>query len=235
MQNKFCYGDKTYLYHLQYEDRKSLSLAVHPNLNIVVKAPQAADMSKIEAFLVRKWVWLENRLREFEKYKKADYLRQYLSGESLNYLGRQYILAVVSGKEEGAKIDGRKIRASSTKSATNSAHNEMIFTRWLDSRRSTIFKQQLLKAWEEFGYDKLPQIRIREMNRRWGSCTKDGKIITLNSRLIEAPIEAIRYVCIHELSHIKHRDHDTGFYRLMESHLPPNWRMIKDDLEIRFG
>jgi predicted metal-dependent hydrolase len=235
MQNKFCYGDKTYSYYLQFEERKSFSLTIYPNTNIAVKAPVEATPDKIEAFLVRKWVWLENQLREFEKYKKARYIRKHLSGESINYLGRQYILDVVSGKDDAVKIDGRKIRIASTKSASNSLHNEAILNKWLEARRLVVYKQQLLKAWKEFGYDQLPQIKIREMSRRWGSCSKDGKIITLNSKLIETPSEAIRYICVHELAHIKHRDHDTNFYRLMESHLPTNWRNIKNDLEIRFG
>ncbi len=235
MQNKFCYGNKTYDYHLLFEKRKSFSLAVHPNLSIVVKAPEIASQEKVDAFLVRKWVWLENRLREFKKYRKTKYSRRYLSGESVNYLGRQYILDIISGDNENVKIIGRRVRVSSTKSPTNSKHNEAIFNSWLDTRRSLVFKQQLLRVWKEFGYDLLPHIKIREMSRRWGSCSKDGKTITLNSKLIEAPTEAIRYICVHELSHIKHRDHDKNFYRLMKSHLPPNWQSIKNDLEIRFG
>ncbi|MCL2094977.1 M48 family metallopeptidase [Candidatus Saccharibacteria bacterium] len=193
------------------------------------------DNEKIDAFLVRKWVWLEARLCEFKKYKKADYVRRYLPGESVSYLGRQYILDLVPSRMDSVKIDGRRIRISSTKSANSSAHNETIFNAWLDVRRSAVFKQHLIKTWEEFGYKTLPQIRIREMRKRWGSCSKDGKVITLNARLIEAPAEAIRYVCAHELAHIKHRDHNADFYRLMESHLSADWRRIKEDLEVRFG
>ncbi|MCL2038638.1 M48 family metallopeptidase [Candidatus Saccharibacteria bacterium] len=235
MQNKFCYGSRFYVYHLSFEDRKSLSLVVYPNCNIAVKAPAHATEEKIEGFLRRKWVWLEKQLAEFEKYKKAQYTRKYLAGESMYYLGRQYILDIVTGKQDCVKKVGGKIQIISTKSIVDSEYNELLLKKWLDNRRNEIYKKQLVAAWEQFGYERIPQIKIREMSQRWGSCSKNGKVITLNPKLIEAPMEAIRYVCIHELSHIKHLDHDTAFYRLMESHLPNNWRSIKDDLEIRFG
>lgn len=196
--------------------------------------PLGSCESEIESFLIRKWVWLENTLKEFEKYKKSKYSKKYLSGESIYYLGRQYILFIGPGGDN-VKISGNKIVVSTTKPSNDSEYNRQIINKWLDDRRSVIYKQQLIKVWKKFGYDNIPQIKIREMRKRWGSCSKDNKVITLNSRLIEAPTDAIRYVCTHELSHIRYRDHNKYFYRLMESHLPVNWRNIKSDLEIRFG
>lgn len=235
MQSKFYYGEYEYDYHLLFEDRKSFSLVIYPNQKIALKAPFESKKSEIESFLVRKWVWLEKNLKEFQKYKKSKYAKRYLSGESLYYLGRQHILSVNSGNDDGVKINGGKLVVSTTKSFNNSDYNRQIIDGWFNGRRNIVYKQQLLKVWKEFGYEKIPQIKIREMSRRWGSCSKDGKVITLNSKLIEAPTEAIRYVCVHELSHIKYRDHNSNFYRLMESHLPANWRSIKSDLEVRFG
>lgn len=235
MQNKFKYGSYEYDYYLMLESRKSFSLVVYPNKKIALKAPTDSQKTEIESFLVRKWIWLENTLKEFEKYAKHRYIKKYLSGESMYYLGRQYILSINKSNVENVKISGNKIVVSTTKSPDNYEYNRNMINRWLEKRRNIIYKQQLAKIWKEFTYEKIPQIKIREMNRRWGSCSRDGSIITLNTRLIEAPTEAIRYVCVHELSHIKYKDHGPNFYRLMESHLPANWRDIKSDLEVRFG
>ena len=71
------------------------------------------------------------------------------------------------------------------------------------------------------------------MARRWGSYTSDGKVL-LNPRLIEAPREAIYYVCVHELCHRISRKHDTRFYLELEKRMP-EWRRIKESLEINFG
>jgi len=213
MQNKFVYGEFEYKYYLFFENRKSFSLIVYPNQNIVLKAPVESDKSDIEKFLVKKWVWLENTLKEFEKYRKSRYVKKYLSGESIYYLGRQYIINVIAGENDGVKISSNKIIISTTKLLNDSEYNFRLIENWLNSRRRVVYKQQLLSVWKEFGYERFPQIKMREMNKRWGSCSKDNRVITLNTKLIEAPTEAIRYVCTHDLSHIKYRDDNTDCYR----------------------
>jgi predicted metal-dependent hydrolase len=71
------------------------------------------------------------------------------------------------------------------------------------------------------------------MARRWGSYTQDNKV-SLNPRLIEAPTEAIYYVCVHELCHVTNKKHDQSFYAELNKRMP-NWRDIKEKLEIRYG
>jgi predicted metal-dependent hydrolase len=235
MRKVFIYGGKSYDYHLQFEERKSLALTVYPSMSMVVKAPSGARFIDVEKFLIKKWIWLEKQLAEFTKYQKASYHRRYLAGESLVYLGRQYILRIVQGEREQVKIDGRGLLVLTTKSVNNSKNNQRLLEIWLNHRRDIIFNQLLARAISEFDYDTPPQLKVREMDKRWGSCTRNGAVITLNPRLIEAPMEAIRYVVVHELTHITHRNHNANFYRLMESHLPENWRNIKEELEIRLG
>ena len=99
--------------------------------------------------------------------------------------------------------------------------------------RDRVFKQEYAKALKLFNYDTIPQLGQRVMARRWGSYTSDGKVL-LNPRLIEAPREAIYYVCVHELCHRISRKHDTRFYLELEKRMP-EWSRIKESLEINFG
>ena len=62
-------------------------------------------------------------------------------------------------------------------------------------------------------------LRIREQRTRWGSCGIRNDI-NLNWRLIFAPISTLEYVVVHELCHIRHRNHSADFWRLVEAHLP---------------
>ena len=71
------------------------------------------------------------------------------------------------------------------------------------------------------------------MAKRWGSYTDDNKV-SLNPKLIQAPREAIFYVCVHELCHVVNKKHDDAFYREVEKRMP-NWREVKERLEVRFG
>lgn len=59
-------------------------------------------------------------------------------------------------------------------------------------------------------------LRLRKMRRRWGSCTRTG-LITLNEHLVRTPDICIRGVVVHELCHLVHMDHGSGFKSLLNA------------------
>ena len=233
MKQTFEYGRYSYEYYIEFAPRKTLALEVLPDLRIITKVPLDATLDEIERFLTRKWKWLEKQQSELGKLSKVRTEKQYVSGESFYYLGRQYLLLVRSGSEDSVKLDRSKLQICTIKDVRNSEYNRQLLESWYDRRRNVIFKQEYLQASTLFQLSWLPQFGERAMSRRWGSYTSDRKIL-LNPRLIEAPREAIRYVCVHELCHTISRKHDTVFYDALNQRLP-GWRRIKDSLEIRHG
>lgn len=232
MKHTFKYGELSYEYYIEFANRKTFALVVRPDLRIIVKAPIDATLDSIELFLKRKWKWLDRQLRELEKYHKKHYEKKYLTGETFQYLGRTYQLHVERGNDY-VKLTRGKLHVFSSKSANNIDHTKTLVETWYDNRRSMIFKRQYIMAFKRFDYEKMPQMRIRAMSRRWGSYTSDGKV-SLNPKLIEAPIEAINYVCVHELCHVSNKKHDRDFYDKLKKHMP-EWKKIKERLEIRYG
>lgn len=63
------------------------------------------------------------------------------------------------------------------------------------------------------------QIRITSAQRRFGSCSSQGHIC-YSWRLMQYPPEAIDYVIVHELAHLKHMNHSPAFYALVAKYLP---------------
>ena len=57
------------------------------------------------------------------------------------------------------------------------------------------------------------------MKSRWGSCGPRNDI-NLNWLLAFAPPAVLEYVVVHELCHIRHRDHSARFWALVAQHLP---------------
>lgn len=70
-----------------------------------------------------------------------------------------------------------------------------------------------------------PPLRIMHMKKRWGSCTATGSII-LNPELLAAPRDCIEYLILHELCHLKVRNHTPEFYRKLHS-VCPNWEALR--------
>lgn len=233
MKQVFRYGEYVYEYYIELGERKSYTLIVRPDLRIIARVPLEATLDDIEGFLQRKWQWLEKQLAELRSFSKPRVERQYVSGESFYYLGRQYMLLVESANDDIVRLERGKLRVLTTQSLRNSAHNKKLLDMWYSRKRQRVFKQEYHRAVELFDYATLPRLGQRSMARRWGSFTADNKVL-LNPRLIEASREAIFYVCVHELCHKISKKHDQAFYDELEKRIP-NWRIIKNQLEIRFG
>ena len=62
-------------------------------------------------------------------------------------------------------------------------------------------------------------VRITGAQKRFGSCSgKNG--LCFSWRLMQYPPEAIDYVVVHELAHIRHHNHSAAFHALVAQYLP---------------
>jgi len=71
----------------------------------------------------------------------------------------------------------------------------------------------------------LPPVRLKKMQKRWGSCTRTANIV-LNSELIKAPSQCIDYVIVHELCHLRIHGHEARFLGLLTACMP-DWQHRK--------
>ena len=229
----FIYGDNSYEYFLINQNRKTISLAVQPNLQILLKCPINYSQGEIDKFLKRKWLWLKKQITYFKKYKKRKIVKEYVSGESFLYLGRQYKLIIKHASENKVDFSYGKLSLFTTKNINNKKHNKKILENWYLERMNKIFSEEYEKAFQNFNYSFKPKLITREMSKRWGSFLNNEKII-LNPKLIQAPKECINYVLNHELCHMEHKNHNAIFYQTLKSKIP-NWEKLKEKLEMRFS
>ncbi len=228
----FTYGNYSYEYFLIKQLRKTVSLTVQPSLKIILKCPVGYKDEKIQKFLKNKWHWLEKQIKYFKKYKKNILIKEYISGESFLYLGRQYKLMIEKSKEDKVKLKYGRLLLFTTENITNKKHNKKVLQSWYLERIDKIFKDEYKKVLKSFDYDFEPRLITRKMSKRWGSFLSNKKII-LNPKLIQASKECIDYVIIHELCHMVHKKHNTRFYKALKNKIP-NWEEVKEKLELRF-
>mgnify|MGYP001079875497 CR=1 FL=1 len=230
---EFIYGKYQYKYTLVKENRKTMSLIVEPDMTIVLKCPLNASNQKIESFLKRKWFWLEKQLSFFKKYQRKIYKKEYISGESFLYLGRQYTLLVKRGKNEGIVYYKGKIILTTNHGVRNSKYNKKMVERWYKNRITIKFQESYHRVIKNFDYDFTPELVVRKLNKRWGSFLY-GKKIILNPELIKAPTDCLDYVITHELCHMMYKNHNKDFYKLLSKKCT-NWKSLKEKLELRLG
>ncbi|MHA1232174.1 MAG: M48 family metallopeptidase, partial [Candidatus Helarchaeota archaeon] len=73
-----------------------------------------------------------------------------------------------------------------------------LLIKWYRQKALSIIISERIEKFLKIMDIKPKEIKIRDFKLRWGSCTKDGKLL-FNWRIIMAPISAIDYVIVHEL------------------------------------
>ncbi len=73
-------------------------------------------------------------------------------------------------------------------------------------------------------------LKFRKNKTRFGSCSSKNSI-SLNILLMKFPLEVIEYVVIHELAHIKHKNHSKHFWGLVQEYCP-NYKFLDKQLKL---
>lgn len=220
-------------YELFYTNRKTLGIKVYPDTSVKVFAPLNTDLSVIENYLQAKRKWIEKQQKAFQTYLPATPPRQYIGGETFLYLGKQYMLKIETAITEEVKLYQGRLVVKTLNSDTT--YIKKLLQQWYVARATILFnklfEQQfcLLKRYEL----QKPILQIKKMEKRWGSCTPQQKII-LNTELIKAPIACINYVILHELCHLVHHNHSQAFYQLLNQFMP-DWQKYKQLLETKMA
>ncbi|RMG25359.1 MAG: M48 family peptidase [Bacteroidetes bacterium] len=221
------FGSKAISFELQYQHRKTLGITVHPNQQVTVKAPLETPLEKIEEKVRKRAPWILRQQRYFRSFEPLTPPRQYVSGESHLYWGRQYRLKLYQHPGECVKLKGGFFEVYTP----DKARAGSLLRQWYQERAAHKLPE-LAKPWiERFEqYAVKPSgLSVKWMQKRWGSCSPKGQII-LNIELVKAPRRCIEYVIVHELCHLVHPHHNRAFFALQTREMP-DWQKWKDHLE----
>jgi predicted metal-dependent hydrolase len=232
------YGTIEIQYELTYAPRKTLGISVQPDLRVTVKAPEGTPMEEIEAKVLKRAPWILKQQKDFERYLPHLPPRQYVSGETHRYLGRQYRLKVVEG-DNGAAESVKRDRSFIyvyTSDKADTEHVRDLLDDWYRDQARCIFEERLEACYPKIEHIGVPypDIVVRAMSTRWGSCSAKGRI-TLNVKLVKVPKSHIDYVIFHELCHLVEPYHSPRYYELLDRVLP-DWQERREKLNaFEFG
>lgn len=226
------YGGRTIDFVLERKNVKNINLKVRPDMTVVVSANSRVPEDYIMELVKSKAAWIAKSQGYFKAAQPEGHAeKEYVSGESFRYLGRQYRLKVEEAERESVRYYRGYIEVR-VKDKGDRARKESLVKAWFREKARLAFQESLDKMHliiEKYGIEK-PSIQIRVMKARWGSCIRDKSSIMLNYDLIRAPRFCIDYVVLHELLHFKHGRHDAEFYHFLAM-LMPDWKQRKAMLD----
>ena len=128
--------------------------------------------------------------------------------------------------------DGEALRLMGSSLPIGAAQIELLTFAWA---RGWLAQRagELMRAHAERIGVRPRQLRIKRMRTRWGSCGAVNDI-NLNWLLIAVPPAVLEYVVVHELCHIRHRNHSAHFWTLVAEHFP-EWTTARRWLKAEGG
>ncbi|WP_293002626.1 SprT family zinc-dependent metalloprotease [Nevskia sp.] len=229
MFGSMTYGGDSIPYEVRFlASRQTLTIEVHPDSRVLVRAPLGCSEAVIAERVQKRAAWISRQLAEFARYRPRTPARQYVSGESHLYLGRQYRLKLLQGESASVKLTRGQLLVC-LPDTPEPDRVKALLHRWYLDRAGAVFSEVLNAALPHFkGVDE-PRLIVRTMQSRWGSLSLIGTM-TLNVNLVRAPRPCIEYVVTHELCHATQRDHDARFFKHL-AQVMPDWEQRKRRLE----
>ncbi|SWD62605.1 Protein of uncharacterised function DUF45 [Klebsiella pneumoniae] len=228
----FIYGDERITFECKPRPLVNgrILIKVHPDCRVVVSAPQDTDDQQVLNAVEKRGRWIYQQLRDFRKQLEYITPRQYISGESHYYLGKQYMLKVIVAPSDTQGVKMLRGKLEVTLRYKSAEKVLQLLTDWYKARAREVFAKRLSAMLEQaLWVSDSPPLRILTMQTQWGSCSPNGRV-TLNPNLVKAPRECIDYVILHELCHLAEHNHSERFYRLM-GQVMPDWEKTKKRLD----
>lgn len=201
-----------------------------PSGQVTVSIPKRLSEQVVMEFITERLPWIKAQQQKFADYK-TPLEPQYQEGEKHYLWGESYELKVFEryGKHELFN-EGKELHLYVRPGTTTK--NKALVVENFYKASIELALQKLLPVWEKRMALRAPEIRLRYMKTRWGSCRTDGKRIWLNTELAKKSLESLEYVLVHEMVHLFEPSHNYRFKALMDRFLP-DWRKRKMRLNNR--
>ncbi|MFV0502371.1 MAG: M48 family metallopeptidase [Lachnospirales bacterium] len=231
MIKKIYLNDQVITYNLTRKKVKNINLRIRQDGTIMVSANTAVKITTIEGFIKENSDFILKSLEEIIKNSKNNLAlkKQYINGDTLKLLGEDYKLKIIYSKENNVMLKNSFINLYLVEDIFEI--KEQLISDWY-KKEAKKYLNRILK----YMYEKveplgvpMPKVTVRNVKTIWGSCNKYKCKVTLNTKLVQAPLQCIEYVALHELVHLIHPNHSKDFYTELES-LMPNWKSRKDEL-----
>lgn len=198
--------------------RRTLAFSMKGPDILHIMAPQRASLESIQRILPRHIGWIRRRMDEFRRHAG----RPTAPRAALTYLGRALPIQVVEGAGQGVRLTAHGARVMLSEPgmapADRVAEIRTELSLLLKKRARTLFKRRL-DLWAGRLGVSYRSLKVTEAEQRWGSCNVRNDI-RLNWRLIMAPISTLDYVVVHELCHVRNKNHGIRFWAQVASVMP---------------
>ncbi|MCZ0963511.1 M48 family metallopeptidase [Paracoccus benzoatiresistens] len=224
VQHTVSFGGETFAFLIERTARrKTVSISIGFD-GVHVLAPSDLDDDRVLGIVRKKAAWLLRKQTAYRELGGQPVTKEFVSGETFYFLGRQYRLQLVS--DQSAVVTRVTARGSTLIAPVLPNKHASVqraavrggLRQWYRTRALRHFPVRAKIFSDVLGIP-MPTVSVVDQSKRWGSCDARGRIY-LNWKLIMAPMSLVDYVIAHEACHILEHNHSRRFWRLLETIMP---------------
>jgi len=200
-------------YSIKISKRKSISIQIEKNGDVIVKAPKRVSKKFINDFIISKKDWVEKNVKKVLESRK-NVKKEFKDGEIFMYLGSKIELKLIDKKFKFVKFDEINFFISKE----NSKNAKTLLYRFYRKKAKEVITDRVNFYVDKHNF-KINNLKISSAKTRWGSCSFKNNI-NINWKLIFADTSIMDYVIIHELSHTIEHNHSKNFWNFVEKIIP---------------
>lgn len=201
--------------------RKTASIFVERDGSVSARVPKDLSDDQIYELIKKHEYSIHRNLAEWKRTNERHIDREFISGQSFLYFGRNYRLKLTEKKTDGLKLyQGRFLLNKHQVDKAPELFKNFYKTKLIGRI------MPIVELYENKLGVKANSVRILELQNRWGSCSTKGNI-NLHWKCAMAPMDVLHYIVLHELVHLIHFDHSNAFWRDIEKIMPDYKDKIK--------
>jgi predicted metal-dependent hydrolase len=203
-------------YLFQRVRRRSIGFVVGPD-GLEVRAPKWVTLKEVELGLQERGEWVLRKWSEVQARQKNIRQIEWIDGACLDYLGQSIHLRLSPEIGRSELHEGVELKLALPLNAEASQIRDAVQA-WLMREARDLFELRLNFFAPQMGVQ-WRKLSLSNAGSRWGSARIDGAI-RLNWRLIHLKPDAIDYVVVHELAHLREMNHSPAFWKVVAEILP---------------
>lgn len=194
--------DKIKINKIERSKRKTIALLVNSDATLTVKAPFLIPQGYIEKIITKKHNWIIKKVKEV-KDKPQIKTHEFVNGEGFLFLGKSYRLKIgnYTSVQLGDYLFFPKSKKGQLQEDLTDWYKQQAFQK-ITSRANWYSKKMGVSY---------SALKLSSAEKRWGSCGRSNTL-SINWRLVMAPLKTLDYVVVHELTHIEQKNHSKRFW-----------------------
>lgn len=211
-------------------DRKTADIVIERSGDVIVRAPEGIDDERVKEVVAGRALWVHRSLAEWEDLNASRRHRPLVQGQGFAYLGRSYRLKFVDCADVPLRLkNGRWELSEAFVAREGEAAARKAFRDFYTAKGNQIFNERVRHLAPLVGVEP-GEVVVKELGYHWASCGAGGTL-NFHWKTLMSPQTVIDYIVVHELCHLRYRDHSDAFWNEVDKVLP-RYRERKEWLRV---